>query len=270
MENILLVYGLTGRCNLSCSYCIAKPSDSEPEPDMPVETVQKSYDRIRQMHPESFLEILCLGKGEPLLNWPAIEKIDQIKENDNEVYCAVTTNGTLQERVLELARRDRWMIQISFDGIDNNLHRGSTELVEDTLRKLKTVENARYIVRMTVTRDNIPNLKESLKYIYELGVEFVSLGPAIPLGKYGEKIYEPNSFDFKAFADCIFFAREIGLKPLASIQEPCNLAIGGYYVLPDGRLSMCYLKDIEPQESLRTKAKEEGCLLFDLRGFNKK
>lgn len=263
-KNILVAFGLTGECNLSCSYCIARPTELEPEPDMTSETVRASYEKIRQIHPTSFLEILCLAKGEPLLNWSAIEEVDKIRLSNKNTSCAVITNGTLQERVLELADR-RWLIQVSYDGVYNSEYRGSSEIVEDTIKKLAD-NNTRFLIRMTITPDKVHTLKKSLRYIHDnLHSSFVCLGPVMPLGRYGEKPQMDKDFDFKFFFEAVLFAKEIGLHPLVSIQEPCNLATRGYYVLPNGEFSMCYLKKRAPLKAERDRARKEGCLLIDYR-----
>jgi MoaA/NifB/PqqE/SkfB family radical SAM enzyme len=261
-NNILLALGLTSRCNLKCSYCIARPQHFKPEPDMTPEVVRAAYEKIRRDHPLSFIEILCLGKGEPLLNWSAIEEVNKIMLSDKKTSCAVTTNGTVPEKALLLAKRG-WLIQVSYDGVHNSTYRGSSEIVENTIRQLAK-RKANFLIRMTVTPDKLPTLRESLLHIRDdLNAKFVCLGPAMPLGRYKEKLQTIAKFDFNSFFKIVLFAQEIGLHPLVSIQEPCSLATRGYYVLPNGEFSICYLEKRAPLDSERNRARRQGCLLIN-------
>jgi len=256
MKYVQLSFNLTGRCNLSCAYCAVNGGESK-TPDTEPNAIIKGYKKIRKMYPSACIDLNCMGEGEPSLNWKGIETIDNINQNDKNTRCFITTNGTLQERVLELARRN-WIITVSYDGVHNESLRGQSEIVKNTINKLGKV-NAKFLVRITFTPDSLSSLEDSLDGIKELGVEYVVLGPVFPFGKYREK--ELKQFDINKLYESIKHAGKIGLKAILSIQEQCTLATKGYYVMPDGNISICYVKQIKPTLKNRKKAYEQGCIL---------
>lgn len=258
MNQIQLSFNLTGRCNLACAYCAVYRGELK-TPDMKPEIIEGGYNKIRGMHPNSLLDLNCMGFGEPLINWEAIEKVDNIKNLDDKVRCFVTSNGTFQERVLDLAKRD-WIITISYDGIHNEDLRGKSYLVEDTINKLGKVNNAKFLIRMTVTPEDLDHLNDSLNYVKDLGAEYIVLGPVFPFGRYKDQKLD-SSFDMEKIYHSVRHANEIGLKPILSIEEACTLATKGYYIMPNGKLSICYIENIHPTEENRKKASEQGCLL---------
>lgn len=256
MKYVQLSFNLTGQCNLSCAYCAVNGGESK-IPDTEPSTITKGYKKIRKMHPSACIDLNCMGEGEPLLNWKAIETVEEIKQNDKNTRCFITTNGTLQERVLELARRN-WIITVSYDGVYNESLRGQSEIVKNTINKLGKA-NANFLVRITFTPDSLSSLEDSLDDVKKLGVEYVVLGPVFPFGKYEKK--ELVRFDINRLYESIKHAEEIGLKTILSIQEQCTLATKGYYVMPDGNISICYVKQIKPSLKNRKKAYERGCIL---------
>ena len=101
---VQLAFNLTGDCNLSCNYCAVRPGETNSHNNFNPEDIQEIYEEVRQFHEKSFLEVLCLAKGEPLLNWPAIEAIEKIRQHDKKVTCFIPTNGTIEaEKIFYLA-----------------------------------------------------------------------------------------------------------------------------------------------------------------------
>ena len=184
MKHIQLAFNLTGRCNLSCVYCATRGGELE-VPDLKSEIIMSGYKKIRRKYPNSYLDLNCMGNGEPLLNWEAIKTIDNIKTIDKKVRCFITTNGTLQDKILKLAKRN-WIITISYDGINNEQFKGKTHIVENTILKLAR-NKAKFLVRMTIFPESLNNLNLSLDRIKEVGGEFVILGPVFPFGRYKSK-----------------------------------------------------------------------------------
>lgn len=263
MNYVQLAFNLTGKCNLECIYCAVKGGEKK-SPDLESSIIIKGYNKIREIHPNSFLDLNCMGNGEPLINWNAIETISSIKTIDDKIRCFVTTNGTLQDKILELAKRD-WVITVSYDGIYNKSLRGKSDIVQNTIKNLSK-NNAKFLVRMTILPEFLENLKDSLDHIKKLGTEYVILGPIFPFGRYKDK--KPNSlFDIVELYNSIKHAEKIGLKTILSIQEECTLATRGYYLMPDGKISICYVKYIEPTKNNRKKAYEQGCILYNYKNL---
>ncbi|MBI5347677.1 MAG: hypothetical protein HZB66_03635, partial [Candidatus Aenigmarchaeota archaeon] len=236
--------------------------------DLSPEAIIKGYSAIREKHSESTLDLTCMGKGEPLLNWEGVLTIDDIGKRDSNTRLLAITNGTLpvREKAMELANK-KWILAVSYDGINNEIERKGAkhEVVEETIQELMKISPTKTIIKMTVTPQSSFYLKQSLLKLRDLGTKYVMFGPVSPLGKYednGGLIEDPSRMN--SLLEDILFAKEIGLKPLLSIQRACGLATSGYYVMPDGSLSICYLKQIEPTEETRKKAQEQGCLVYNL------
>jgi len=269
MGNIQVSFNLTGRCNLSCTYCAARKEVEDLDyEDLSPEAIIKGYSKVREKHPEATLDLTCMGRGEPLLNWLGVLAIGGIREKDTNTRLLAITNGTFQVRnkVLELAKKE-WILAVSYDGVMNELERKGAghKVVEETIRELMKISPTKTIIKMTITPQSLPFLKESLIKLHDLGTKYVMLGPISPLGKYeGNHGLIEDSSKMSSLLENIVFAEEIGLKPLLSIQRACGLATSGYYVMPDGNLSICYLKQIEPTQENRIKAQEQGCLLYNL------
>lgn len=259
MKHIQLAFNLTGRCNLECTYCATHGGELK-VPDLKSEIIMSGYKEIRRKYPNSYLDLNCIGNGEPLLNWEAIGAIDEIRMSDNKTRCFITTNGTLKNKTLELAKRG-WIVTISYDGIDHQFLRGKSEVVRDTITGLVKI-NAKFLVRMTITPESSDRLCESLNYIKKLGVEYIVLGPVFPFGRYKNK-KSGSFFDINKLYKSLKYGEEINLKIILSIQKACTLATKGYYVMPDGGISICYIDCIEPSEDNRKKAYSQGCILYD-------
>ncbi len=273
MENIQVSFNLTGKCNLNCTYCAArKESEDLNYPDLSPDAIIKGYSAIRDKHPKSILDLTCMSNGEPLLNWEGVLTVDDIGKKDLNTRLLAITNGTLltRDRAIELANKE-WILAVSYDGINNEIERKGAEhgVIERTIQKLVKISPTKTIIKMTVTPLSLSYLKQSLIKLRDLGTTYVMFGPVSPLGKYeGKNGLIEDSSKMHSLLENILFAEEIGLKPLLSIQRACGLATTGYYVMPNGNLSICYLKQIEPTEEARKKAQEQGCLLYNI--FEKK
>ena len=266
MESIQISFNLTNKCNLSCIYC-AIDNEKSKTTDLIPEVAIKGYKRIRKKYPNEWLDLNCMANGEPLLNWESIETIDRIKTLDDKVRCFVTTNGTLQDKCLELARRN-WIVTVSYDGIDNQKLRGKSNEVENTIRKLAENKSYKFLVRMTMSPKDLNHLDKSLNKIKELGVKYVALGLTFPFGRFNSKELK-ESFDLNKLYNSLKYAEGIGLKPILTLQQACTLATKGYYIMPNGKVSICYVKHIEPNKKNRQKAEIQGCILYNYKNLFK-
>ena len=269
MRSIQVSFNLTNRCNLNCTYCAARNDiENLKYKDMSSEVILEAYNKIRKMHPEATLDLTAMAQGEPLLNWNGVLTINSIGKRDKNTRLFAITNGTplVRERAIELAKKN-WNLAISYDGILNEKERKGAkhEDVEYTIKKVMEINPNKTVIKMTITPLSLSVLKQSLLKLRDLGTKYVMFGPVSPLGKYkAKKGLIENPSQMHSLLKNILFAEEIGLKPLLSIQRSCGLATSGFYVLPDGSLSICYLKHIEPTEENRKKAQKQGCLLYNL------
>lgn len=111
-----LVLSVTHRCNLACSYCLARGRAQEA--DMTRETVDQSLGTLPEDQPVA----LSFFGGEPLLAWDicayAGERA-QILARRRKVPCKLhlTTNGTLLNDIkAAVIKRQGWSVLLSLDG----------------------------------------------------------------------------------------------------------------------------------------------------------
>lgn len=255
---IPLVLPVTQKCNLNCTYCSVQQSERKNLPDIKNEIILNNYNKIRKKHPFETLELFATG-GEPLINWDAINQIDSIKEKDQKTICSVTTNGTLTDRVINLAKKD-WEIRVSHNGIFNEINRGKTKDAERTLLLLSKIPEAEYLVRMTIDKNGFDYLENSFKDLSErLKVKKIVIGEIVDY-KTREHVKKELIND-SGREKIMNLAKNYGLEVIIISDGPCDLATHGYCVFPDGRLSICSMKYTFPSKELRDKAKKQGCLI---------
>lgn len=115
----LVQFSITNRCNYRCNYCYASYY-SRPADDMPLEKVKVIIDDLAR----AGLFRLNLVGGEPLLRDDIGEIIHHARNRG--VHCAMTTNGSLAPRKIDLLRQIN-MVCFSIDGAreGNDFNRGS-------------------------------------------------------------------------------------------------------------------------------------------------
>jgi uncharacterized protein len=155
-----LVLLLTGRCNLSCSYCFSR--DSLPAVDMPLPTAMESIRRYVGDRNQATVEF---AGGEPLLAFPLLKSIVERAETEYpRLRMAVQTNGTVSEEgVWEFLLEHHIGIGISLDGVPrvNDRQRGDTESV---LKSLEMLQDGGAGVNITtvLTDDSAAGMRELL------------------------------------------------------------------------------------------------------------
>lgn len=147
------VIRLTGKCNLSCSYCFDKKPSSVSD-RLDVKTAGSIVDYI--LSSSSKKPVICLFGGEPLLNWKVghflIQSLaTEAKKNQKTPFFHITTNGTLiTEKIAETLARYDVTVQISIDGskVDHDRHRkyasglGSYEAILRGIEILRKVDRS--------------------------------------------------------------------------------------------------------------------------------
>jgi uncharacterized protein len=110
-------------CNMECDYCYVD------EKDFPLNDVQMTWDiakksinnffTLLRQHDHKFCIIRFFG-GEPLLNWPVINRtldLIQIKKQDISVHFILNTNGTIySQKIANILAKHKVGIAISLDG----------------------------------------------------------------------------------------------------------------------------------------------------------
>lgn len=161
----LIVFWVTGNCNLDCAYCYA--SHERNCRDMQFETAREILDRM-----EDYPLKIQFSGGEPLLNFGLIEQIcEYVKGKGLKAVFQMQTNGTLIDGTL--AKRLKALqisVGISLDGIPeiNNLTRGKTPEAINGIRILGT-HGMLVGLNAVVTAHNVDALEKLVDFALYLG-----------------------------------------------------------------------------------------------------
>jgi uncharacterized protein len=187
-------------CNLRCTYCIvgqggfgADGRNGRARGLMSWEVARRSIDLlfkesldIRQVHIRFF-------GGEPLLNWPVIQKCvsyaeEQSKIRNKQVSFSVVTNGTLfNEKIIEFLREHHFLVQVSIDGPPEKHDacrvdvegRGSYQRAVEFLPNLiRAIGTEQAVVRGTIHHNNL-DVIQVFEHLRSLGFEQPELRPVM-------------------------------------------------------------------------------------------
>lgn len=168
---------LTNNCNFNCSYCLQLSR----KPDILSE--ENTIKRI------SLLELrlskldsakINLFGGEPMINWNSFFKFTEKFKNNEKVSLSTITNGSLlnEDRIKYLSEIKNFGLELSFDG-NKECNQWRTIDEEQTfsllLNKLELLNkyNAKYLIRSSIGKFNLPFLNDSLRLFKSIGVKRV-------------------------------------------------------------------------------------------------
>jgi len=184
---------LTGACNLGCQYCFANKIASK---HMSLET---GRDVIRWMFENTIGAkedplILSFFGGEPLLRFDVLRQMVEYGNKlsgkyGKRIIFSVTTNGTLiSNEILDFFEENQISILFSVDGDKktNDMYRNFKDgsSAAETIYKNAQSVLARFpnvAARMTVVKENIHLLSYNIKFLHELGFQFISPCPALEM-----------------------------------------------------------------------------------------
>jgi len=132
-----VVFEVTEKCNLNCVYCTygelytgneeRQKSKRSLKKEDAVKLLEYLYPVWKEREQKGVSQQIMIGfyGGEPLLNFPLIEKIVQwAKKNTTSLLTFrfhFTTNGLLLDKYIEFVVRNDFIINISFDGNEENM-----------------------------------------------------------------------------------------------------------------------------------------------------
>lgn len=181
---------VTDRCNFRCDYCMPREHfDSEYE-FLPKEKII-SYEEIiliiKSALPLGLKKIRITG-GEPLIRKDISKLIKMIRQLDEQIDIAMTTNGVLLRKNVQLLKKSGLnRVTVSLDSIDNDLFREITDSnfeVKDVLDGIEAAIEAGIEVKInTVIKRNlnegqlIPLIEKSIDYNVPIRfIEFMDVG----------------------------------------------------------------------------------------------
>jgi His-Xaa-Ser system radical SAM maturase HxsB len=191
----LHLFVVTLRCEHSCPYCqVSRQSADRDQFDMTEETARRGLD-IALDSPSPSIKLEFQG-GEPLMNFPLIEKIVTAAKADaratgKDVQFVITTNlALLDDAVLTFCKANDVLLSTSLDG-PADLHNknrprpggNSYELAVKGIRRAQDVLGRdRVGALMTTTDASLSRVEEIVDEYVALGLDGIFLRPLSPYG----------------------------------------------------------------------------------------
>ncbi|MCL1926462.1 MAG: radical SAM protein [Syntrophorhabdaceae bacterium] len=258
-----VVLFLTNQCNLRCSYCYASSGDFMPKM-MSWEVAKAAVDRVMGDVVARGANEMTLGfhgGGEPTMNWEILTRItdyacEKAAENGLALHVSGAFNGYWSSGVREYILSRFTDVSLSFDGLPDvqNSQRpaagnkASFDRVAETLAALDQ-SDVSYGIRMTVTRDHIARLAESVAYICD---HFRPIKiQAEPVFLEGRAKEEHAVDDSGMFVEQFITAHRVatrhgidffysGARPDVTVLRFCLAACRALVVTADGDVVTCF------------------------------
>ena len=222
----LHLFVVTLRCEHSCPYCqVSRQSTDRSRFDMSEETAMRAL-HIALSSPAPGIKIEFQG-GEPLLNFPLIEKIVRAAKAQAPVgktidFVIATNLAMLDEAVLAFCKDNGVLLSTSLDG-PADLHnknrprpgRNSYELAVAGIRRAQQVLGRdRVGALMTTTESSLERVEEIIDEYLALDLDGIFLRPLSPYG-FAIKTKLIRGYDSKGWLE--FYAR--GLHYILDINR---------------------------------------------------
>ena len=269
----LHIFAVTNTCNMSCIYCQARNTSSNPNGFMSVETGIRAIE-IAMSSPCKHLTFEFQG-GEPLLNFDVVKAMvahsREINVDKEIQYTIVTNLVALDDSILEYLISENISICTSLDG-DANTHNINRTLVNGTgsydavKRGIEKVRNTGRQVGaiQTTSRHSLRYPREIVSAFVNLDVNGIFIRPLTPLGKarqyWGNIGYSPDEF-LSFYKKALEYIIEINLNGqhfpeihagyflkkilggysdnFMELRSPCGASIGQLSYYYDGSIYTC-------------------------------
>lgn len=221
---------VTGYCNMHCKHCRAADEKSR---HLTMREISKILNFI-DANKEGDFRITISG-GEPFIHPELVKIIGEIKAKGIEDVI-ITSNGSLiTERVLNQLNAlglKNLCIQLSLDSVVPEKHdafrgyRGAYEGVMKAVKMIKSYDNIKASLRMTVTHDTFEEVSQMVDLAYSIGVERVGIGAVIPVGAGGSGALTLSSQEKKAFLETMAKKKLEHMSLLdVTTEDPLKFAI---------------------------------------------
>ena len=185
-------WSITGRCNCKCRHCYLSAGDGR-YGELSREEIFSIIDGLA----ECGVYRCSLTGGEPLIRKDFLEIVDRLTEKGiflEQLY----SNGLLFNEALVNALEERGLrpeIHFSFDGIGFHDWIRGVDGAEEKVRRALTLCRERGFqtgVQMTIFKDNVHVLRDSINYLASVGVQSIKLGPISDTGAWREGGYQKD------------------------------------------------------------------------------
>ena len=261
---------LTTACNLRCTYCYAAAGDT-PTRGMPLEVAQRGIDFVLKnavglKHPQ--IEIAYHGGGEPTVNWKTLtDSFDyacaRSRSAGLETHASLATNGVMPDGKIDWIIDNLDGVSLSFDGLPDvhDAHRltvagqGSSAEVIRTIQRFDAAEY-NYGLRLTVTREHIPQMEASVRFICEnFSPRRIQVEPAYQLGRWRDAPSAETEGFIAGFRAAQSVARTFGRQIEFSgarvgflTNHFCGISQDSFCLTADGQVSACYETFLEENQ----------------------
>jgi uncharacterized protein len=212
---------------------------------------------------EPAVAVSFMGGGEPTQNWDVLQHAVEYARSEAErllipASVNLTTNAAVTENQAHSIAENFDFVKVSFDGVrqvqdrQRPLKGGSSyDLARRTLGILSR-ENVDFLVRLTVTNDSRPYLRESIQHVLEdFTPRTIIINPVYICGSCDERGVDSIAVRplLKEFEDIQDLGVEYGvdivmpydrLSYSTGVKTPyCGFEDGSCFVTSDGYLSAC-------------------------------
>lgn len=177
-----MILGLTNDCNLACKYCFVHQNPQYMTFEVAEQSILWLKENYEARNKTEKLNIVFFG-GEPLLCYdtiivPIVEKYKDIAE------FSITTNGVLlDEDKVDFFYKNNVHILLSFDGV--KVVQNKQRVGKECNSYDSVIKNIPYLLlrfpnttmRMTITKDSLPHLYDSIILAEEMGFKNVTFTP---------------------------------------------------------------------------------------------
>jgi len=265
---------MTTACNLRCTYCYASAGDT-PLRNMSIEVAKKGIDFVLKnaiLKEEKKIEIAFHGGGEPTVNWAVMKNAlayakSEASKHGVTVRSGLASNGVLKNYQIDWIIENLDSVSISFDGLPQ-IHdkyrptvggKPSSKKVIHTMKRFDEVKYA-YGIRVTVIKEEIPNLVQSIEFICnQFNPISIQVEPAYQMGRWREAPSADTEDFIKAYRKAQVTARDrkkdisfSGARAGMLSNHFCGVTQDNFCLSPDGNVSGCYEVFSETEEHADT------------------
>ena len=218
---------ITNKCNLNCKHCYNKLKYSENSNYRQLSN-KEIINLINILHKNNCEGINFLG-GEPLIREDMVEIIEYCSKLN--IYTSLTTNGILLNNKLynELLHSGIGKIDVSLDGLknDNDFLRGkgTFDKVCNNLKAIKNCNHPKKVIRIsyTITKTNVYNLFEFIKYMYDLDINKFIIGTFLDVNQTDSDSMKINKKQLSFYSEIEKVIKNISIYYGKKIEIELNL-----------------------------------------------
>lgn len=169
----IIIYFITYRCNLKCHICSARTYHTDEEMNTP--QVKELFDQLKS------LQLVRITGGEPFIREDLSEIVRHIEKNVKPYMIHITTNGTLEDRILDLVKEkhsSKLFIAVSLDALEETHEEirgeGTFQKTIHTLEQLVRLKDRYHFqleVNQTITESGLNEADIFARDISDMGLK---------------------------------------------------------------------------------------------------